>query len=99
MIWRAGRYRFVLCESGQDHRFNDAIDVLLGELRKERGGGLALPHQSFQVRDAVVDVMNGIDDEHEIDHSGRQARVVGRSENRDDISRLFLFGPLTEMDH
>ena len=51
---RQAREILGLCESGQDHRFDNAIDVLLGELRKEGGGGLALPHQSFQVRDAVV---------------------------------------------
>ena len=43
-----------LFQSGQDHRFDDAIDVLLSELRKERGGGFALPDQSFQVRNAVI---------------------------------------------
>jgi hypothetical protein len=32
-----------LFQPGQDHRFDNAIDVLLGELGKDGGGGSALP--------------------------------------------------------
>jgi hypothetical protein len=42
-----------LCQSGQGHRFHNAIDVLLGELGEEGGGGLpAAP--GLQVRNAFV---------------------------------------------
>ena len=41
-----------LLEPGQDHRFDDAVDIFLGELRKHRGSNPGLTDQRFQVRDA-----------------------------------------------
>ena len=38
-----------LFQSSQDHRLDDAIDVLLRELGKDGGGGSGLTDQSFQV--------------------------------------------------
>src|SRR5450432_143282 len=43
-----------LVQADQDHAFDNAVDVLLGELRKYGGGGLALPDQSFEVTYAFV---------------------------------------------
>src|ERR1022692_1618940 len=38
-----------LIESGQDHRLDDAIDVLLCVLRKDGGGSSGLTDERFQV--------------------------------------------------
>ena len=43
-----------LLQSGQHHRFDNAIDVLLRVLRKDGGGGPGLTDQSFQVRNPFV---------------------------------------------
>ena len=42
-----------LLESGKDNRFDNAIDVPLGELREDGGGSFALTDQSFEVSDAI----------------------------------------------
>ena len=43
-----------LLQSGQDHRFDNAIDVLLRELGEDSGGGSALADQPFEVSNALV---------------------------------------------
>jgi hypothetical protein len=43
-----------LFQPGQNHRFDNAVDVLLGELGKDSGGGSALPDQTFEIGNAIV---------------------------------------------
>src|SRR5260370_26678915 len=42
-----------LLESGEDNRFDNAIDVPLSKLREDGGGSFALADQPFEVSDAV----------------------------------------------
>jgi hypothetical protein len=43
-----------LFQSSQDHRFHNAVNILLRALCKNRGGGSGFTDQSFQVSNPLV---------------------------------------------
>ena len=43
-----------LLQSGQDHRLDDAVDILLRVLGEDRGRGPGLTHDAFQISNPLL---------------------------------------------